>query len=272
MSKPRMSMAGLMASALALGLFAPRAARSQSAEEIIDAHVKAMGGVEAIKALKSVSRKGGVAVTSATIGEMAGVMELVLIPGRKAYQKMDLGVFIQSGGWNGDVAWQNGMMGLQKLEGRQADQIRSQAWLNALVSSRVLGQEGSIAKLDDEKVGETDHHVLEITPPDGGPKLKIYVDKATHLIAQTKLKQTDDLSGAEMDVTIKESDFADYGGVKLPGKVVIELVGGPMGDLTLTTTYSETSVNGEVDQSIFEMPTPAAAAPSAPAGAAPSNP
>jgi hypothetical protein len=248
---------GMLMGAAMLALVASTAA-AQSVEELIEKSLKAQGGREALMGLKSIERKGDVAVDGA-FGQMEGSIEEVVIPGKKALRALDLAVFVQKDGWNGTAAWRDGMNGVQDIEGDEAQQIKQSVMVSPLM---MIGTEGTEAKkLDDEKVGDVDYYVLEVTAADK-PAIKLYIDKSTDLFRRMTLKQNNPQFG-EIEVITETSDYQDFGKVKLPTKQKIEL--GEV--LKIETTFTETKVDGEVDEKVFEKPeeapAPAADAPKA---------
>src|SRR5689334_15791404 len=105
------------------------AASAQSVEEVIAKNIKAQGGREALLGLKAVARKGTVAVDG-SFGQMEGNVEEILIPWKKAVRSLDLAVFQQRDGYNGKIAWRDGMMGIQEVEGEEANQIKQSVDIN----------------------------------------------------------------------------------------------------------------------------------------------
>jgi hypothetical protein len=235
---------GMMAAALAVACLAS-AASAQTAEEIIEKSIKAQGGRPAFEALKSVKRKGDVALDG-TFGQMEGSVEEVVIPFKKARRSLDLAVFVQDEGYDGETAWRDGMMGLQKLEGQEANQIKQSTELNPLLSLKK--DETKAEKQADETVDGVDYYVLKLTPKDR-PEVAIYIDKKDDLVKRAKLKQSNPQFG-EVEITADTTDYKEFGKVKLPtvNKVVI-------GELfTIVTTYTDTVIDGEVDEKVFAMP------------------
>lgn len=234
---------------LCTGLVAAMAATAaaESAEDVINKSIKAQGGREALTGLKSLERKGKVAVDGA-FGQMEGSVEEVAIPGKKARRFLDLTAFQQKDGWDGKVAWRDGMMGLQEVEGDEANLIKQVAELNPFLA--LAERELTAEKLDDETVDGTAYYVVQLSPKDPEkPKIKFYIDKASDLVKRTYLKQTNPQFG-EVEVTVEPSDYTEFGSVKLPNKTTVKL-----GDiLTIETTYTDTKVNGPVDEAQFEMP------------------
>ncbi len=227
-----------------LGVMASTAA-AESADDLIAASIKAQGGRDALLGLKALERKGEVNLDG-TFGQMDGTVEEVLIPWKKARRSLDLAVFVQDEGYDGEVAWRDGMMGLQKLEGAEAAQIKQSVELNPFV---MIEKNGTAAeKLDDETVDDVEYNVVELTPKEG-PKVKFYLDKDSHLIKRTALTQNNPQFG-EIQITVVTDDYKEFGPIKLSTKDTVTL-----GDIfEIETVYTETKVNGEVDETIFAMP------------------
>ncbi|REK12911.1 MAG: hypothetical protein DWQ37_09800 [Planctomycetota bacterium] len=237
----RVMWAGAILGALVVGM-ASRA-NAQTAEEIAANSIKAQGGREALTGLKALERQGDVAVDGA-FGQMEGTVKEVIVPGKKAYRALDLAVFVQTDGWNGETAWRDGMMGLQELEGDEAAQIKQSVELNPFLN---MG-EAKLEKLDDETVDDVEYYVVEMTG-EGRPPIKLYVDKESNQIKRTTLKQNNPQFG-EVEIAVEIGGYEQFGPVKLPttNKATIGEI------LEIDTTYTETKVNGDVDQAIFEMP------------------
>lgn len=238
---------------VAAGLFAAMAssAAAQSVEEVIAKNIKAQGGREALLGLKAVERKGTVAVDG-SFGQMDGTVEEILIPWKKAVRSLDLAVFQQRDGYNGKMAWRDGMMGIQEVEGEEANQIKQSVDVNPFI---MIAERGAKAeKLDDEKIEDVDYTIVQLTPKDR-PPVKFFLDKETGLVKRTTLKQKSPQFG-EVEVVVDLSGYEKFGAVTLPTKNNVTL-----GEaLKIDTVYTETKVDGKVDEAIFEMPKAEAAA------------
>jgi hypothetical protein len=225
-------------------------AGAQTVEEVIAKNIKAQGGREALLGLKSVERKGSVSVDGA-FGQMEGSVEEAVIPWKKTRRALDLAVFVQTDGYNGKAAWRENMEGVKNLEGEEAAQIKRSIDLNPLVTLKE--RELKAEKLADETVDNVAYFVIQLTAKEK-PPVKLYINKETNLLNRTTVKQTTPQFG-EVDVVIENTDYQEFGPVKLPTKSKITL-----GEaLTILTTYTETKVNGKVDEAIFEKPAEEAA-------------
>ena len=77
----------------------------------------------------------------------------------------------------------------------------------------------------------------------------MYVCKKDDMLCRTSLKQNNPQFG-EVEIIVQNSGYEAFGPVKLPVKNKISI-----GDLfTIETTYDETKVNEDVDESIFDKP------------------
>jgi hypothetical protein len=218
---------------------------AQTAEEIIAKNIKAQGGRDALMNLKSLERKGTVSVDG-SFGQMEGTVEEVAIPWKKARRALDLAVFVQKDGWNGKTAWRDGMNGVQDLEGEEANQIKQSVDLNPFVM--IAQRETKAEKLDDETIDDVAYYVIQLTPKDK-PPLKFLIDKKTDQLRRTTVTQKNPQFG-EVKVVVEPSDYEQFGPVKLATKSKVQL--GEL--LQIDTTYTETKVNGPVDESVFEKP------------------
>jgi len=218
---------------------------AQTAEEIIAKNIKAQGGREALLGLKKIERKGKVSVDG-SFGQMEGSVEEVAVPWKKARRALDLAVFVQADGWDGKVAWRDGQMGIQELEGEEANQIKQSADLNPFV---MIGERGTKAeKLDDESIEHVPYYVIQLTPKDRAP-VKFLIDKKTDLVHAMTVTQKNPQFG-EVKVVVKSSDYEKFGSVTLPTKTKATI--GEV--LEIDTTFTETKIDGEVDHAVFEKP------------------
>ena len=249
MSAWRGSNVGMLLGVALVALLASTAP-AQTVDEIVKKSLDAQGGREALTGLKALERTGEVDVDGA-FGQMEGTVEEVIIPGKKALRALDLAVFVQKDAFNGEIAWRDGMNGIQVLEEDEALQIKQSVILNPLL---MIGEDGVKAeKLDDETVDDVDYYVIEVTGEDR-PAVKLYVDKESDLFRRMTLVQNNPQFG-EVEIVTESSDYEQFGPVKLATKQKISL--GEI--LEIEQTYTETKVNGEVDESIFDKPEEAAA-------------
>jgi len=111
-----------------------------------------------------------------------------------------------------------------------------------------LGEESQIEGISEGIVEERPHRVVSVRYIDG-VLFQVYVDDSTHLIS--KLEFTEDRT--PYGDLAKERIFSDYrevGNVKLPFSQVTK----EMNLVTEVRTFSEMSINGELQEDLFEIP------------------
>lgn len=225
-------------------------ASGQTADEVIAKCIKAQGGREALLGVKSIERKGDVKVEG-SFGDLEGSVEEAVVPWKKARRAIDLGVFVQKDGYNGKAAWREGMEGVKDLEGEESAQIKQSVEINPLVTLKE--KEIKAEKLDDETVDGVAYYVIQLSGKDR-PAVKLFINKETNLVNRSTLKQNNQQFG-EVEVVMENTDYQDFGPIKLPTKNKISL-----GDvMTIMTTFTETKVNGNLDEATFEKPAEEAA-------------
>ena len=84
----------------------------------------------------------------------------------------------------------------------------------------------------------------------GGLDYQYFIDKETYLVTQIMLEINNPQVGGMVEVTIRLSDYETFEGVKMPTRQRLSIPGA----FDLDTTFSETVINGPVDQAIFAKP------------------
>ncbi len=225
------------------------AAQAQSLDEIVEAAVAATGGREAINRIESVRRTGPF-VMDTELGPLGGELEAVIIPNRKVYQSLRSDLFTQTSAWDGTVAWQSDdFTGTVELSGTDAANLRNQSvldWFQGFQNPEF--DDVQYRKGDDQQVGGRDHFVVELSA--GGIPYRYFIDKETHLVTQIMLEMAIPDVGGMAEITVRLSEYETFGGVQMPTRQRLSIPG----LFELDTTFSETVINGPVDQTIFANP------------------
>lgn len=244
----------LIPSLLVFAACVPMAA-AQTAGEIVDKHIEALGGADVLKAIQNVQRKGDLKF-GIMMGGLEGTLEVVAMPGKKVYSltkysltKTDMST--ERAGYNGTQAWsEDATQGLRKLEGAEAQDQKFKTFSpNPLaMTTLVLGNKRTVERLADEVLDETDHYVLK-SAGGGLHDAKFFLDKKTNLLTQMVLVQ--DTQMGEITVLVIYAGYEDRGGVKLAKTEMIDIGDGMF---TMKIVYGEMTVNGKIDEGIFDMP------------------
>ncbi|MFL5787141.1 MAG: hypothetical protein ACJ748_03740 [Flavisolibacter sp.] len=221
-------------------------AKSQTADEIINKHVDAIGGKEKVNNIKSIqieslmSVMGNDAPSTTTILNGKGFKNEVDFNGQKIIQ-----VVTDKGGW-----MINPMMGASDPQPMTADMLKgasSQIWIaGPLVDYAAKGN--TVELKGTEKVGNVDAYKLLVTTPDKSTST-YYIDPTNYYVL--KVVRTVNMGGTEGETSVVFSDFrkTDYGFV-VPYAMETTL---PQG-FTMTSAVKKVEINKDVDEKIFDMP------------------
>jgi hypothetical protein len=227
----------LLSGALALAtLFT---AQAQTADEIINKHIEAIGGAANWKKVNSVITAGSLTVQGAevsitsTIVHNKGARQDISVMGMSGYT-----IVSPTAGWN--LAPWNGQT---TAEAMTAEDVKeSQDQLDAqgtLIDYKTKGH--TVESLGTEDIEGTECHKLKITLKSGKTET-IYLDPKSFYMVRMTGKQK--ANGQEVEVT---TTFANY--QKLPEGIVIPMsVTLPFGEMTV----SKVEINKPVDESIFK--------------------
>lgn len=220
---------------------------SQTVDEIVDKVNAARGGVEKLKAIKSVVQESSMAVQGMEIP-----MNQTAVAG-KGY-RMELSVMGNSltvavtpdGGWGIVPAMMGGSGSPEDLP---ADQLKSEKGkidpAGELFNYKEKGSK--IELIGKEAVNGKDAYNLKLTTA-GGFVTNYYIDAASYLPVKTKA--TIAQMGQEFEQEIYFSDFKVVEGVQFPHALQMT---SPMGGMMDVKT-NKIVVNGTVDENVFKKP------------------
>lgn len=217
---------------------------AQTADEVVDKYLNAIGGKENWKKITSVVTEGSMQVQGAdvtivsTAVQNKGMRQEISVMGMTGYQ-----IMTPTEGWT-----YMPFQGQTKAEPSTAEQVKLGAdqldVQGALVDYKTKGH--SIELLGKEDVDGTECHKLKITYKSG--KVDTYfIDPNTYLLVKAITKQT--VNGQEMELT---SAFSNYQktpeGVVMPMAITVPL--GP--GLTADMTVKKVEINKPVADSTFK--------------------
>ena len=210
------------------------------AKGIADAHVKAVGGSDAIARIRTVKRMGTMSV-EASAGAFSGTVEEIFdLSNDRGYKSAEVSGYIRKAGWSGDSGWdsdpQTGVTDMPALELAQARSSSGPSPLAAIYAK--LGA-GAL-----KEVGEGEYNGKEcivVRAEVEGLSMVFYINQKTNLL--------DGLSTPGTGMTFENHRTAD--GVHFPGKSTMKEAAQ---NLTVITEYHTTEVNGEVDATKFKRP------------------
>jgi hypothetical protein len=214
-------------------------ATTVAADNIIDEHLKAVGGAENLAKIKTIQREGKVSLTG-PFGAFEGALsEAYDLADSKGHRLMDLAIFRIESAWTGDAGWQdgppNGIRDMNAEELAMAKMNGAASLVAALAKEH--GAEGFEAPTD-ETFNEQECAYVKVKES----PLALYINKETKL-----------LEGLSVDgkVTITFDDYQEIDGVQFAKKATTNIAEPP---ITLVNEYEETKLNEELDESIFAKP------------------
>jgi len=226
------------------------AASGQTADEVVEKHLAAMGGREALGKLTSRHSTGKVSVTTEA-GTIPGSVEIYVKAPNKSRVNIQLDLSAMGAGemtidqrFDGAAGFMlNSMQGDSAITGNQLENMRNNVFPSALLNYKDAGTK--IEVLPKEKVGDKDALVLLMTPKSGSA-VRMFLDPETYLIARTIAKINSPQMGGDIEQTIDLSDYRAVDGVK----VAFHLVNtNPMQSLTITLDKVEHNV--PIDDAMF---------------------
>jgi hypothetical protein len=234
---------------LALGA-APAAA--QTADEIIEKHLAAMGGREALGRIRTRISTGSITLTTA-VGPVSGSVEsFAKAPNRsRTLITLDLTAFgagkiVNDQRFDGTTGFIiDTLNGDREITGSQLEVLRNSAFPTAWLDYRARGL--AIALSGKESFGDRPAFVLETTPK-VGPRVRSWVDAETFMLLKTSV--TVDAPGVGPIEQINEfSDFRTVDGVRVPF-----LVKSLNAVQSATATLTDVRHNAEIADASFAKP------------------
>jgi hypothetical protein len=208
---------------------------------LIARYVDALGGEAAIKKHQSSTRKGKMAI--AAMG-MEGQTVIKAAAPDKMVTNIETGMGAMNQGYNGTVGWSdNPMTGAQVLSGDQLETMKVQADFYAPLnyakhykSMETVGEE--------QWAGQAAYKVKMVNM--AGKEQFQYFSKDTGLLLGLQGVQAGPMGESEVKITM--TDYKDFGGSKLPGKMTIDVAGMQIEQTVESVTYDD------VDAAAFELP------------------
>src|SRR5215475_5332968 len=238
---------------LALFLGCVQLAAAQTADEIVEKHLAALGGRTALNNLKSRSMKGTIKV-STPVGELTGPIEsLNEAPNKtRTFIQLDLsslglGKVIQDQRFDGTSGYViDTMQGNRDITGDQLEVMKNAQFPSPLLNYKEMGATVELA--GKEKVGDRDAYVL-IDKPKTGPAVRYYIDAETYLPVKSVMKVMVPQLGTELEQTTEAFDFKDVDGVKVPFRIKTT-----SSIQTVLVTITQVEHNKQIDRSLFSKP------------------
>jgi hypothetical protein len=234
-------------------VFAASAASAQTADELIEKHLGAMGGRDALKKVTSQAAFGTISV-SVQGADIGGPIEIYHKTPNKSrtYFRLDLsamgaGEMAVDQRCDGKTAVaMNSMQGDREITGGQLQNLLNQRFPTPLLDYKEAGAKVELA--GKEKLNGRDVFVLVYTPK-AGPAARQYFDAETFLISRVVAKVDAPELGGEVEQTVDTSDYRAVDGIKVPFSIHIQ-----NSAQTVGIALTKVEMNKAVDEAMFSKP------------------
>ena len=233
-------------------LVSANAAWAQTAEELIDKSLTALGGRAAHEKIKTRSMTGTITLGTPA-GDIPGTIEITnALPNKtRTLIKADLtslgvGPLVIDQRFDGQSGYVlDSLQGNREITGNMLDNMRNNGFPHVFLGYKALGV---TAKLQGkEKVGERDAYVV-VLEPTSGSTIRQFIDAETFLPIRFVMKVTVPQMG-ELEQTTELTDYREVDGIKLPHKLIAS-----SSLQSYTVEISKVEHNGPVDEKVFVKP------------------
>lgn len=245
--------AARLAAVAVAAVFAAAAANAQTADELIEKHLAAMGGREALGKLTSQTATGRIAV-SVQGQDLGGPIELYHKAPNKSRTMFRLDLSAMGGSemvidqrCDGKTAIAlNSMMGDREMTGSQLQNMLNQTFPTPLLDYKAAGAKVELA--GKEKLNGRDVFVLVYTPKAGAASRQFF-DAETFLVSRVVMKVDVAELGGETEQTVETSDYRAVDGIKVPFSIRIQ-----NSAQSISVTLDKVEMNKALDDAMFSKP------------------
>lgn len=239
----------LCVAALAATAFSAQA-QDLTADEVIQKHIQAKGGQEALDAVETVRMSG-----TMTMSSPQGQMEAPFTIRYKRPDKVRMEFTIQGNtaiqAYNGDSGWMlMPMMGQtepQKAGPQQVEQLKNMADFDGELVG--YAERGFTAEyLGTEEIEGTEAHKIKLTKEDGDVLYK-YLDTSHYLVFK-EIRKTQ-IQGQERKIVGSVGDYKQVGDLVLPHSIETSV---ESSQGSQSVAIESVQLNPEIDEGIFTMP------------------
>ena len=237
---------------VAIVLFTAQTAAAQTAEEVIEKSINAMGGRAALEKIKSRVVTGTLSIGTPA-GDIAGTVEMYgAAPNKqRTVIKADLSAFgagqlLIDQRFDGTIGYaMDSMQGNREITGGQLDNMKAQGFPHPFLSYKANGM--SVKLGAKEQILGRDMHLLLFETPAGSP-IKQYVDAETFLPARTIITAEVPQMG-KIEQMVDPSDYREQDGIKVAHKMTLT---NAMQSISMIFTKIENNV--ALDEKMFVKP------------------
>lgn len=226
---------------------------AQTADEVIERSLKAVGGRTAHEKLKSRLMTGTITI-STPAGDISGTVEILNAVPNKARSliKADLsslgaGPLVLDQRFDGTAGYVlDTLQGNREISGNQLENMKNASFPNPYMNYKELGI--SVKLVGKEKVGDREAYVVIFDPP-AGSQLRQFIDAETYMPLKVVVRVDVPQLGQEIEQSTELLDFKEVDGVKLPFRMRATST-----VQNYTVTIDKVEHNVAVDEKLFSKP------------------
>jgi hypothetical protein len=228
-------------------------AYAQTADEVIEKSIAALGGRAAHAKLKSRLTVGTILVSTPG-GDFTGSVEILTAAPNKVRTliKADLsalgaGPLVFDQRFDGHSGYElDSLQGNREITGNQLDNLRNNSFPHQFLDYKGLGIS---AKLSGKESAGTREVFLVIFDPTSGSLVRHYIDAQTYLPVRMVMTADIPQLGREIEQTIEFLDYREVDGVKVPFRLQLSSA-----VQNFTLTIDKIEHNLPVDEKLFSKP------------------
>jgi hypothetical protein len=228
------------------------AAAAQTADEIVEKHLAAVGGRDALSKLTSRVMTGTITI-STPAGEFSGPIQVMNQAPNKVRTLINLDLSAVGVGkmtvdqrFDGVTGYAiDTLQGNRDITGDQLEGMRNSMFPTPLLNYKQNGV--GVELTGKEKLGDREAYLL-VLKPKTGPSTKNYIDATTFLLIR-QVVTADIPPVGTLEQTTDFSDDKEVDGIKVPHKLVSS-----SSLQNFTVTIDKVEHNGSLDQTLFVKP------------------
>jgi hypothetical protein len=236
----------ILTSILLLNLICTGLLTAQSVDEIINKHVKAMGGTEKLSQLKSIKIAANMEVMNMEVPVTTTIVQNKAFRTETSLQGMTI---IQA--IDGDTGWMINPMTGDNTPTPLAEEtiaiLSAQTDITGLFNYKEKGYKATLE--GEEDLGGAKVYKVVITLPSGIQQTN-YISKETFYIL--KIKSIVQVEGNEITSENKQSNFKQVSGITVP--FLSEITSSAMPEAKMTNTITSVEINPKIQEGYFAMP------------------
>jgi outer membrane lipoprotein-sorting protein len=230
-----------------------RVAAAQTADDVVEKYLAAIGGRAALSKITSRSTTGTITI-SLPNGPVSGTIEILNQQPNKARTLTTLDLSAVGAGqltreqrFDGTSGYiLDNLQGNREITGNQLENLRNTLFPTPLLTYKERG--GTVELAGKEKVDGRDTYVL-LFKPKTGSVIRQFIDAETYLPARVVVKVDVPEAGGEVEQTSDVSDYRVIDGIKIPFAIKVS-----SGIQSFTIAVTKVEHNVKIDEAVFSRP------------------